>query len=142
MKRLSETLTDAKSRLAEDEATDGTLCESLLEQRCGMGLTGLCDFLAGVIRRRLSELPINSGTSQAPHAPLRKKAKILDNEKASKPQPVRLTFACQQAAVMLREAIATLEGEYDLPLEPPLQDIFEQSAEVLGMVDQRIPCAQ
>ena len=39
----------SEALLRADDASDGELCEDLLDRRCGMGLCGLCELLEGVI---------------------------------------------------------------------------------------------
>ncbi|KAL1519848.1 hypothetical protein AB1Y20_023351 [Prymnesium parvum] len=114
--RLAETLVEIKSRLAADDASDGALCELLLEQRCGLGLCGLCELLLGVLRRRLPVAVRRSGRLE--------KKRMRETEES---MPHRTSLECDRAAETLRETIATIEREYESPWESTMQQIVDEA---------------
>lgn len=137
--RLTETLADIKSRLVEDDSMDGTLCESLLEARCGLGLCGLADLLEGVLRRRLihQTSAAERGASACANRTqtLRRKRTLNAGEKHIIRLPPYITFECDRAAAILRETLEALEREYVLPPEPDGERAAERQVLLLQEFD-------
>ena len=129
--KLSEVLADVKAGLSADDASDGELCEDLLDRRCGMGLCGLCELLEGVIARRRTAPPDEGGGGGGDGGGGGGGGGGTRSGSGSTTAAER-AFGIQRAAATLGKVLELIEEEYELEsLDPAMQAAVVRQGELL-----------
>lgn len=127
--KLLTVLKCIKAGLDAEDGIDGELCEDLLDRRCGMGLSGLCELLEGVIARRTSAS--KNGSSQGSSG-----SSGGGGDHNSVGGGDANAFAIRRAVSVLRRALEAMECEYEMEALPPeIQGAMVRQGELVQGLD-------